>query len=496
MSTVYNIDGAVISEYNTPQAYGGVADGVTNCSTAIEALLAANIGGTVYFPEGVYAISRPIKTYPYYDKGVNIIFHNSATVIPIAEMEFMLDIGGLSQDANSSRGKKIITGGRFETNDGLVTGAAIHINTKAANVDLSNMTIMTTGCSGIIVGEEGVSGSTDAYLHNLYIRHGNEANVNSGILFYADDNNVSDCRVYYYGINLNCKKSVVFCDIHTLANGVANADQISLLAAADVYLTNYYADSEDTFIRVPTGKSPCLFLNTCMYFSYKSNNVVLFDLTEKSKLKVNGLSVTCRANTEYTGIKMPYSAIDSILSPSAFDIDGLQIKNPQYMKNGDPLKGMRTNDNNTSFYPTAMATGTWYLIGALAVNDTNSHSIKIRSDKGITEIPVSIKCTSAGTLSADTASGKIITTDGGIYQIGYKLINTGFDSASEYPLVNIYIKRVSGGNRTLYRLDMESNLMARISPNGEYTGTIASSTDTPDIICNVDCDSETVSVVS
>ena len=67
MSTVYNIDGAIISEYNTPQAYGGVADGVTDCSTAIEALLAANIGGTVYFPEGVYAISRPIKTYPYYD---------------------------------------------------------------------------------------------------------------------------------------------------------------------------------------------------------------------------------------------------------------------------------------------------------------------------------------------------------------------------------------------------------------------------------------------
>lgn len=113
MSTVYNIDGVVIPEYNTPQAYGGVADGVTDCSTAIEALLASNIGGTVYFPEGVYAISRPIKTYPYYDKGVNIIFHNSATVIPLAEMEFMLDIGGLSQDAKIGRGKKIISGGRF-----------------------------------------------------------------------------------------------------------------------------------------------------------------------------------------------------------------------------------------------------------------------------------------------------------------------------------------------------------------------------------------------
>lgn len=377
-----------------------------------------------------------------------------------------------------------------------MTGAAIHINTKAADVDLSDMTIMTTGCSGIIVGEEGVSGSTDAYLHNLYIRHGNEANTNSGILFYADDNNVSDCRVYYYGVNLNCQKSAVFCDIHTLANGVANADQVSLLAAADVYLTNYYADSEDVFIRVPAGKSPCLFLNNCIYFSYKSNNVVLFDLTEASKMKVNGLSVTCRANTEYTGIKMPYSAIDSILSPSAFDIDGLKIQNPQYMKNGDPLKGMRTNTKNTAFYPTAIGTGTWYLVGAVTVNDTNNHCIRFKSDQGFVDIPLSVKCTSAGVISVDIASGKIITTDSGVYQIGYKLNNSGFDDNSEYPLVNVYIKRVSGGNRTLYGFSMESNLMARISPAGEYTAVLSGSTDTPDIICNVDCDAETVGIAS
>lgn len=496
MSTVYNIDGAIISEYNTPQAYEGVADGVTDCSTAIEALLAANIGGTVYFPEGVYAISRPIKTYPYYDKGVNIIFHQSATVIPLAEMEYMLDIGGLSQDTKIGRGKKIISGGRFETNNGLVTKAAIHINTKAADVDLSNMSILTTGCSGINIGEEGVAGSTDAYLHNLYIRHGNVANLNSGIIFYADDNNVSDCRVYYYGINLNCQKSVTFCDIHTLANGVEDAEQVSLLAAADVYMTNYYGDSEDVFVRAVSGKSPCIFMNNCMYFSYKANDVTLFDLTSASKLKVNGLSITCKANTEYTGIKIPYSAFEAVLNPSRFDVEGLLIKNPQYMRNGDPLKSMQTNNKNTFFLSTTLNTGTWYLVGALAVNDTNNHIIRIKSGNGFTDIPLSVKCTSAGVLSADIASGKIITTDSGVYQIGYKLTNSGFDSSSEYPLINVYIKRVSGGNRTLYRFDLESNLMAKISPNGDYLAALSSVSVTPDIICTIDCDNETVAIAS
>lgn len=496
MSTVYELNGTAIAEYNTPQAHGAVADGIMDCSTAIESLLADNVGGTVYFPEGVYAISRPIKTYPYYDKGVNIIFHQSATVIPLAEMEYMLDIGGLPQDTKIGRGKKIITGGRFETNNGLVTKAAIHINTKAADVDLSDMSILTTGCSGIIIGEEGVAGSTDAYLHNLYIRHGNVANLNSGIIFYADDNNVSDCRVYYYGINLNCQKSVTFCDMHTLANGVEDAEQVSLLAAADVYMTNYYGDSEDVFVRAVSGKSPCIFMNNCMYFSYKANDVTLFDLTSASKLKVNGLSITCKANTEYTGIKIPYSAFEAVLNPSRFDVEGLLIKNPQYMRSGDPLKSMQTNNKNTFFLPTVLNTGTWYLVGTLAINDTNNHSIKIKSENGFSEIPLSVQCTAQGVLSADVASGKIITTDSGMYQIGYKLINSGFDSASEYPLVNIYIKRASGGSRTLYKFDMESNLMTRISPNGDYLSVLSSTADTPDIVCTVDCDNSSVAIAA
>ncbi len=496
MSTVYNLNGVTITEYNTPQAYGGVADGVTNCSSAIESLLSANEGGTIYFPEGVYAISRPIKTYPYYDKGVNIILHPSAVIIPIAEMEYMLDIGGLIQNVKVGRGKKIISGGRLETNDGLVTGAAIHINTEAADIDLSEMTILTTGCHGIVLGEQGVSGSTDAYLHNLYIRHGNEANINSGILFYSDDNNVSDCRVYYYGVNMNCQKSAIFNDIHTLANGVYDADQVSLLASADVFLTNYYADSEDTFIRVPTGKSPIIHICNGNYFSYKNNNIVLFDITSSTKIKVNGLNVTCRANTEYIGIKTSYTALADVLNPDNFDINGLSIKYPQYMKNGDPLKGMRTNKKDTSFYPSVLTSDTWYLLGALAVNDTNNHNLKIVSNNGFTEIPLTVKCTSGGVLSADIASGKIITTDSGVYQVGYNLNNSGFDNVSEYPLVNVYIKRVSGGNRTLFRFDLESNLMARISSSGDYSATLSNVSITPDIICSVDCNNETVSIES
>lgn len=494
MSTVYNLDGSVIAEYNTPQAYGGVADGVTDCSTAIESLLAANVGGTIYFPEGVYAISEPIKTYPYYDKGVNIIFHPSAIIKPIAEMEYLLDVGGLSQDVKVGRGKKVIRGGRFETDDGLVTVAAIHINTKATDVDLSDMTIMTTGCSGIILGEQGVSGSTDAYLHNLYVRHGNEANNNSGILFYSDDNNVSDCRVYYYGINMNCQKSAIFADIHTLANGINDADQVSILAAADVWMTNYYADSEDTFVRVPSGKSPCINMCNCNYFSYKNNDVVIFDVPSSAKIKVDGLNVTCRANTEYIGIKTPYSNFANIFNPVNFDIDGLAIKNPQYMKDGDPLKGMQANGKNTFFLPTSMTNSTWYKLGTIATNDTSSQVVELVSSAGKTEIPLSIRCSSSGVISADVASGKIITTDSGSYQIGYQLNNDGFNSASEYPLVDVYIKRVSGGNRTLYRFDMESNLMTRISPSGDHLARLLSLTVTPDIICTVDCDNESIAV--
>lgn len=495
MQAVYDIAGAVIAELDTPQKYGAVADGVTDCSTAIANLISNNLGGTVYFPDGVYAISEPIETYPTFTNGVNIIFHPSARVIALSAVEFLLDVGSLTEASNTYRGKKIIQGGIFDATNGLVTSAAVRIN--AQNIDFGYATILTSGCNGVVVGTENTSASTDAYLHNLYIRHTSAANTNNGILIYANDNNVESCRVYYYGVNINCiGGSLLFTDIHTLANGVYDADQVSLLISRDVYLTNYYADSEDTFIRTRPNTSPRIYMANCIYYSYKTNDVTIFDIANTAKIKINGFDVTCKANTHYIGVKMPYSSFGSTINPACFDVNGLWINSPEIMQDGDPLKGMRTNNKNTLFLPSELTTGSWYKIGTIAVNDTNRHCISIASDQGIMEIPVTVNCSSAGIISANTASGKIISTDSGVYQLGYKLNNAGFDSASAYPLVDVYIKRVSGGSRTLYRFDMESNLMARISPSGDYLDALSSVSVTPDIICAVNCDNETVGIAA
>lgn len=496
MNPLYTYGGTFAGN-DIPQKYGAVADGIADCSAAIAQLLAANVGGAVYFPEGIYGISEPIKTYPYYDKGVNITFHPNAKIVPLTTMEYLLDIGALTEDTVSARGKKIIRGGIFDAYNGLVTKAVIHIRRGVQNIDFSDATIFASGCDGILVGDSGGSSSTDSYLHDLYIRHAGVANSHSGILFYSNDNNIENCRVYYFGTNINCQTGgQFFTDIHTLANGTDTIEQVTLLAKGEIFLTNFYGDSEDVFIKAVSGSIPRLFMNNCNYYSYKDNDVVIFDIEEGAKIKANGLCVTCRANTEYTGVKLPYSSFKDVLNPANFDVNGLLLHNPQYLKDGDPLKGMRTNGKDTFFLPTSMTNGTWYRVGAIATNDTSSQVIELISSAGKTEIPLSVRCSSSGTLSADATSGKIITTDSGTYQIGYKLNNSGFDSASEYPLVDVYIKRLSGASRTLYCFGIKSNYMARISPSGEMNVALSSANMTPDIICTVDCDNGTVAVAS
>lgn len=490
MYKLYDYIGATV-DADTPQKYGALADGVHDCSSAIAQLITANVGGTIYFPEGVYGISEPIKTYPSYSKGVNIILHPSAKIIALSSVNYLLDIGSLSETGGTGRGKKVVQGGIFDANNGNVTNAAVRIN--AQNIDFSGATILTTGCNGVEVGESGVSKSTDAYLHNLFIMHGNVRNTDSGIILYANDNNVSSCRVYYYGVNLNSfGGSELFTDVHTLANGQGGADQVTLLTSSDVYLTNCYGDSEDTFIRTRSGTSPRIHLNNCIYYSYKTNDVVLFDISNTAKIKINGLDLTAK-NASYIGVKMPYSSFKDVLNPLCFDVEGLWINNPQYIRNGDPIKGLQTNGKDPFFLPTSMTNGTWYKVGSIAVNDTVSHVIRLITSGGKTEIPLSVRCSSGGTITVNVASGKVSTTDTGSYQIGVTLANSGFDSSTDYPIVDVYVKRSSGSSRTIYAFNMESNYMARVSPDAEGVA-LSSASVTPDKTATINCDTGTLAV--
>lgn len=482
-----------LNDLDTPQKYGAKADGVSDDYAAIAAMIEANQGKTVYFPAGVYCVSQPIKTHAENSLFTNLLLNPSAVVRPSAVMEYLLDYGGIG-DRTGTPVKKYITGGMFDASNGKITSAVIHLDSHTSLVDLSNCDIKAKGCSGLLIGDPDNIVPTDANVHNLMIRSDAAENTKSGILLYGTDNNINNVRSYYFGINVDVMVGGQFLsDVHTLASGDGGSNQVAYhLHNADCYLSNCYGDSEETCFKMTGNNVSSLFLCNFFYYSYRANKTTVFDVESSARIKVSGMHVNCRAGNVHVGIKIPYNTFPNIINGLCFDVDGLIINGAQYMQDGDPLKGMQTNAKGICFLPTQLTNGSWYKVGSLAAVNTSSHVIELVSNGGRTEIPLSIHCASDGTMSADVASGRIVTTDSGVYQIGYKLQNSGFDSTQAYPLIGVYIKRTSGASRTLYGFNLWSNYMAQMSPSGGGLETLATASIVPDVVATVDCNDGTV----
>lgn len=170
------------------------ADGVTDVSDMLQELINANPNRTIFFPDGVYLISKPILTPAAPEKSVDLQLSNFACIKASEEWndrEAMIRLGAKDQ-AND-----IMTpGSNYGINGGIIDGSGV---AKAISIDggretyIRNVNIKNAFL-GIHIKSGANNGSSDADLSSVNIV-GNGSLESIGVLIEGFDNTLTNIRI-------------------------------------------------------------------------------------------------------------------------------------------------------------------------------------------------------------------------------------------------------------------------------------------------------------
>ncbi len=178
-------------------------DGTIDIADEIQAVIDANPNRTIYFPDGIYLIGKPICTPADPQKSVDLQLSNYA-VIRAAESwsgeEAMVRLGGKDpkNDTHTVGSNYSLTGGIID-GSGKADGISIDSGRETA---IRNVSIKHTKI-GIIIKSGANSGSSDADLSSINII-GTGDTDSVGIRIEGYDNTVTDVRIgnVFTGVHL------------------------------------------------------------------------------------------------------------------------------------------------------------------------------------------------------------------------------------------------------------------------------------------------------
>lgn len=171
------------------------ADGKTDVSDALQKLINENPNRTIFFPDGVYLLKKPICTPAHPERSVDLQLSNFAQFLAAEDWdsdEAMIRLGG--QDAfNDIR----MPGSNYGLQGGIINGGG---KAKAISIDSGRETyIRNTNIKNAFVGihiKYGVNnGSSDADIMNVNIV-GNGHPDSIGVLIEGYDNTLTNMRIY------------------------------------------------------------------------------------------------------------------------------------------------------------------------------------------------------------------------------------------------------------------------------------------------------------
>ncbi len=208
------------------------ADGQTDVSDALQALIDANPNRTLFFPDGVYLLSKPIMTPADPRRSVDLQLANYA-VIKAAENwsspEAMVRLGGIhpANDIRTNGSNYSLTGGIID-GSGVASGVSIDSGRETA---IRNVSIKHTKI-GIHIKKGANANSSDADIHSVNIV-GNGKTDSIGVLLEGYDNTLTNMRIadIHVGICLKSSGNVLrnihplwTCDFSHVDSGVGFAD--------------------------------------------------------------------------------------------------------------------------------------------------------------------------------------------------------------------------------------------------------------------------------
>ena len=237
----------------------------------IQAVIDANPNTTLFFPDGEYLVSKPIKTSAKYDESVSLWLAN------YAEIKATSTWSGGSTDAIIMLGARnpyntiykpgsnyLLEGGIINGN-GKANGVSVDSGreTRIENVSIKNTVI------GLHIKYGANSGSSDADVSNVNIVCNSRKNT-IGVLVEGYDNTFQNMRISGAQIGVYAKSGGnFFRDIHPLIGDMSlYSGSIGFYVEGGSWFDVCYADNFETGFKV--GSSSSTFTNCYVFWYYKN----------------------------------------------------------------------------------------------------------------------------------------------------------------------------------------------------------------------------------
>lgn len=361
--------------------------GKTDVSDALSALAASSTHG-LYFPTGVYLISKPIQfpyltTYPY-----SIELSSNAHIVATATMDYMFKLGeikatpdGLPYLANKHTSELYqLKGGCFHGN--LLAGGAIQTSEEMTGYKINDITL--DGCTNIFIHlqKSKYSNSHDGILTHIrinYVHAEQDASMNAiGIQADGGDWELSSSYFANLRVGVYSDGFVTINDTH-LFTGWGHQPATAIICPGGLIGNNVYIDSYDIGISTANSDTSSDFsrtfivLTNLFYFEWTGHDttypVRVIDTLDSSSVRIanvrtefstaRGNDGSCVIYTRKEGNPSVRSAVMPALSITGLDDSANKDVEGTTNRIGDMLYSGASQDIHT----TVVTNGTNYPAG-------------------------------------------------------------------------------------------------------------------------------------
>ena len=278
----------VVTDYLKP-------DGKKDVSDAIQRIIDANPNRTIFFPDGIYVISKPINTPADPAKSVSLLLSGFA-VIRASEgwshEEAMIRLGG--KDPFNTI---YIPGSNYFLDGGIIdgNGVATGISIDSGRETVIRNTSVKNALVGIRINRGANNGSSDCDIHDVNIT-GNMADGSIGVLVIGYDNTFSNMRIanVHIGVKL-CSGGNSLRNIHPLytGNGYESGEYANSCGFLDEGGNNFYSFcySDQFATGFQTGGGHVVYSDCfCWWYSKKGGRHTAFKSTGKFNAVVSNMT--------------------------------------------------------------------------------------------------------------------------------------------------------------------------------------------------------------
>lgn len=257
----------LITDYVQPDTGVDVSDD-------IQRVIDTNPNRTIFFPDGEYLVSKPVKTSAKYNESVSLLLSNYAEIKATnnwsgSEEDAVIMLGARNHYNNISKpGSYYFLEGGIINGNGIANGVSIDSGreTRVENVSIKGTVV------GLHVKPGANSNSADADITNVHIV-GNNAQNSIGLLVDAYDNTFENMRITGVKIGVKLIDGGNFLrDIHPLVGNMKLYEgSIGFdVGGGDNWLDNCYSDNFETAFRV--GEGQYLFTGCYSFWWYNNND--------------------------------------------------------------------------------------------------------------------------------------------------------------------------------------------------------------------------------